>query len=159
MEQYKFGCIAIIIACIFELTAEAPTFISQVFCFVKLKILLETLHIFIRSLIFIIIVMYNKEITIYAFGIAQLTMATTIVIGNYMFYYYYIDRLKQYRLYLKEHENKEKAKVIFGPYYENMDDFPFSSIKDMFPGIFKNEVSDYLRFQIILLTLLPLIVG
>lgn len=103
--------------------------------------------------------MYNKEITIYAFGIAQLTMATTIVIGNYMFYYYYIDRLKQYRLYLKEHENKEKAKVIFGPYYENMDDFPFSSIKDMFPGIFKNEVSDYFRFQIILLTLLPLIVG
>lgn len=139
-SAYRFACYAMIFSCIFELTAESPAFVGQVFCFVKLKVIMDTLHIFIRSLVFIVLVMNNKNIAIYAFGIAQFTSCVTIIVGNYGFFYFYIKKLKNYRAALKKNDDdKEKAK--FGPYYENMNDFPFTSIFDMVPGVLKNPVS------------------
>lgn len=141
-SAYKFGCIAMILSCIIELTAEAPAFVGQVFCFVKLKVILDTLHIFIRSTVFIVLVMNNKSIAIYAFGIAQFTSCLTILIGNYGFFYIYIKRLQNYRNVLKKYDNdEEKAKLEAGSYYENMNDFPFNSIFDMVPGVLSNPVN------------------
>ena len=140
-NAYRFGCYAMVFSCIVELTAEAPAFVGQVFCFVKLKVILDTLHIFIRSVVFIVLVMNNKNIAIYAFGIAQFTSALTIILGNYGFFHYYIQRLKKYRDTLKKNEgDKEKTISSIGPYYENMEDFPFTSILEMAPGVLKNSV-------------------
>lgn len=131
-----------VFSCIVELTAEAPAFVGQVFCFIKLKVILDTLHIFVRSIVFIVLVMNNKNIAIYAFGIAQFTSVLTIILGNYGFFYFYIKRLKNYRDTLKKNDDdKEKTTSAFGPYYENMNDFPFTSIIDMVPGVLKNPVS------------------
>jgi oligosaccharide translocation protein RFT1 len=142
-SAYKFGCIAMVLSCIFELTAESPVLIAQVFCFVKLKVILDTIHIFVRSLVFIILVMQNKNIAIYAFGIAQFTSCLTIIIGNYGFFYIYIKRLKNYRNVLKKHDdNVDKAREICGSYYDNMNDFPFNSITEMVPGMLENPVRD-----------------
>lgn len=141
-SAYRFGCYAMIFSCIFELTAEAPVFVGQVFCFVKLKVIMDTLHIFIRSLVFIVLVMNNKNIAIYAFGIAQFTSCLTIIVGNYGFFHFYIKRLQRYRDALKKNDDdKEKTIERFGPHYENMNDFPFTSILDMVPGVLKNPVS------------------
>ncbi|CRL02480.1 CLUMA_CG015373, isoform A [Clunio marinus] len=141
-SAYRFGCYAMGFSCIFELTAEAPAFIGQVFCFVKLKVILDTLHIFIRSVVFIVLVMNNKDIAIYAFGIAQLTSCLTIILGNYGFFYFYIKRLTIYRNDRKKNDNDENQIVKkFGPYYENMNDFPFTSVHDMVPGVIKNSGS------------------
>lgn len=141
-DAYRFGCYAMVISCIFEMTAEAPAFVGQVFCFVKLKVILDTLHIFIRSLVFIVLVMNNKNIAIYAFGIAQFTSVVTIIVGNYGFFNYYIKRLTNYRNALKKNDDdKEKTVAEVGPYYENMNDFPFTSVVDMVPGVLKNPVS------------------
>ncbi|KAJ6643609.1 Protein RFT1 like [Pseudolycoriella hygida] len=129
--QYKFGCFAIAFSCIIEMCAEAPVFVGQVFCFVKLKIVLDTLHILVRSLIFITLVQKNSDIAIYAFGIAQLCSALTIIIGNYSFFHVYIKRLKRYRLDVSKRDNDTN---FYGPYYEHMDDFPFNSIREMIPG-------------------------
>lgn len=140
-SAYRFGCYAMVFSCIVELTAEAPAFVGQVFCFVKLKVILDTLHIFVRSVVFIVLVMNNKNIAIYAFGIAQFTSVLTIIVGNYGFFYIYIKRLKNYRNTLKKNDNdKEKTIKALGPYYENMNDFPFNSILDMVPGVLKNSV-------------------
>lgn len=136
--QYRFGCYAIAFACVIELTAEAPIFVSQVFCFVKLKVLMDTSHIFIRSFVFIVIVLLNKDITIYAFGIAQIISAITIIVGNYAFFHLYIPRLAKYRKELKRVDDKHELRKTFGNYYENMDDFPFKSIKEMLPGVLPN---------------------
>lgn len=115
--------------------AEAPVFIGQVFCFVKLKIVLDTLHIMVRSLTFIALVLWNNNIAIYAFGIAQLVSALTIIIGNYSFFHVYIKKLKSYRLDLtKTNVDNEKILMKYGPYYEHMDDFPFNNIREMIPG-------------------------
>jgi oligosaccharide translocation protein RFT1 len=139
--QYKFGCLAIAFSCIIELSAEAPIFISQVFCFVKLKVVLDTSHIFIRSIVFIILVVMDKSIAIYAFGIAQLVSALTIIIGNYGFFYWYINRLNKYRQSKKNEEHTLVKQQMFASYFENMNDFPFQSIKEMVPGVMKNEGS------------------
>ena len=142
---YKFGCYAMVFSCICELTAEAPAFVGQVFCFVKLKVILDTLHIFIRSVVFIVPVINNKNIAIYAFGIAQFTSCVTIILGNYGFFHIYIKRLKNYRDTLKKNDgDKEKTAKEAGPYYENMNDFPFTNISEMVPGVLKNSVSFHL---------------
>ncbi|XP_029718765.2 protein RFT1 homolog isoform X1 [Aedes albopictus] len=141
--QYRFGCFAIAFACIIELTAEAPIFVSQVFCFVKLKVVMDTGHIFIRSFVFIVLVLLNKSITIYAFGIAQIISAVTIIVGNYAFFHLYIPRLKQYRNEMKRVDDKYELRKTFGKYYENMEDFPFSSVREMLPGALPNSGSTF----------------
>ncbi|XP_058455799.1 protein RFT1 homolog isoform X1 [Malaya genurostris] len=142
-DQYRFGCFAIAFACVIELTAEPPIFISQVFCFVKLKVVMDTAHIFIRSCVFITIVLLNKNITIYAFGIAQIISASTIIIGNYLFFYLYIPRLLKYRNELKRVDDKYELRKSYGNNYENMDDFPFNSVKDMLPAVLPNSNSPF----------------
>uniref|UniRef100_A0A1Q3F2T3 Protein RFT1 homolog n=1 Tax=Culex tarsalis TaxID=7177 RepID=A0A1Q3F2T3_CULTA len=142
-SQYRFGCFAIAFACVIELTAEAPIFVSQVFCFVKLKVVMDTAHIFIRSFVFIVLVLLNKDITIYAFGIAQITSAVTIIAGNYVFFYVYIGRLARYRKEQKRIDDKYELRKLFGAHYENMDDFPFVSIKEMLPGVLPNPNSTF----------------
>lgn len=138
--QYKFGCYAIAFSCIIEMCAEAPVFIGQVFCFVKLKIVLDTLHILVRSLVFITLVLSNSSIAIYAFGIAQLFSALTIIIGNYSFFHVYINKLKRYRLDVtKKSDDNDKIMRKQGTYYEHMDDFPFNNIREMIPGVLKNS--------------------
>lgn len=115
--------------------AEAPAFIGQVFCFVKLKIVLDTLHILVRSVIFITLVLMNSDIAIYAFGIAQLSSALTIIIGNYLFFHVYINKLKEYRLDVtKKTDDNDKIIAKYGTYYQHMDDFPFNNIREMIPG-------------------------
>lgn len=137
-QAYKFGCYAMVVSCVFELTAETPAFVGQVFCFVKLKVILDTLHILVRSLVFIVLVMNNKQIAIYAFGIAQLTSCGTIILGNYGFFHIYIKKLRRYRDELKKSD--EKTPKTFGKYYDNMQDFPFNSTVDFLPGVLTNEV-------------------
>lgn len=138
-----------VVSCIFELTAEAPAFIGQVFCFVKLKVIQDTLHIFIRSSVFIILVLNNKDTAIYAFGIAQFTSCLTIIIGYYGFFYIYINKLKDYRQVLKKHDGNldEVKKEIKSAAYEHMNDFPFESIKDFVPGVLENNVSQRFYFN------------
>jgi oligosaccharide translocation protein RFT1 len=151
-DAYKFGCYAIAISCILELTAEAPALIGQVFCFVKLKVVIDTLHIFIRSIIFILLVLRNKDIAIYAFGIAQFTSCLTIIIGNYGFFHFYIKKLLVYRAVLKKNDNdKDKAIVECGPYFDNMNDFPFNSNLDMIPGFLPNPVGILFYFSLIII--------
>lgn len=140
-QAYTFGCYAMVFSCIFELTAEAPAFIGQVFCFVKLKVILDTLHILIRSLVFIVLVLNNKNIAIYAFGIAQFTSCCTIIIGNYGFFHFYIKKLMKFREQLKKNDgDMDKTNRQLGKYYENMQDFPFKNIVDFMPCVLENKV-------------------
>lgn len=147
LPAYRFACFAMAISCIFELAAEAPAFIGQVFCFVKLKVILDTTHIFVRSAVFIIMVLNNKNIAIYAFGIAQCFSVLTIIFGFYGFFHIYIKRLKNYQQTLKKHDgNMEEVKKEFNvAYYENMNDFPFTSIVEFLPNVLTNEVRLFMK--------------
>ncbi|XP_011198497.2 protein RFT1 homolog isoform X1 [Bactrocera dorsalis] len=119
--QYQFGCYAMALSCIVELCAEAPSFVTQVFCFVRVRIVLNTLHILVRSAVFLWIVINDKNVAINAFAIAQLMSTATIIFGNYGFFYFYIRRLNQ-------HKGQS-----------DMKDFPFKKLTEFFPGVMKNE--------------------
>ena len=86
----------------------------------------------------------NKNIAIYAFGIAQFTSCLVIIGGNYGFFHIYIQRLKIYRNVLKKYDNDvDKARDEMGHYYEHMNDFPFNSVTEMVPTVLENPVSKF----------------
>lgn len=110
------------VSCILELCAEAPAFVGQVFCFVKLKIVMDTMHIFVRSVVFILLVLRNDEWVIGAFGIAQLSSCLTILLGNYGFFYMYLRK----RRLTQERERKKDLET-------DMADFPIHRMTDFLP--------------------------
>uniref|UniRef100_A0A1B0BPE0 Protein RFT1 homolog n=1 Tax=Glossina palpalis gambiensis TaxID=67801 RepID=A0A1B0BPE0_9MUSC len=155
LDQYRFACYAVLLSCVIELCAEPPVFVSQVFCFVKLKIGLNTLHIFVRSVIFLTIALTDSTAAIYAFAVAQLASAVTIVLSHYGFYAFYINSLNRYKedrnasssCFLKS-DLRDWRKYLF----ENMDDFPLKKLSDFLPGVMKNE-SKFLNSELQILTL------
>ncbi|XP_053949020.1 protein RFT1 homolog [Anastrepha ludens] len=144
--QYQFGCYSMAISCVIELCAEAPNFVSQVFCFVRLRIVLSTLHILVRSAVFLWIVINDKSAAINAFAIAQLMSTATIILGNYGFFYFYIRRFNQ------EKEKKERCPKLDSTMYNDMNDFPFKKITDFLPGVMENQ-GKYLNSELQILTL------
>ncbi|KAH8386691.1 hypothetical protein KR093_001967 [Drosophila rubida] len=141
--QYVFACYAVALSCVLELLAESAVFVAQVFCFVKLKIVLNTLHILVRSVIFLWIVTGDRSAAITAFAIAQLASALTIVLGQYGFFYYYIRRFNDYKLHVAR---KGKSTLDLRSWerslFEHMDDFPFTKLSELLPGRDKNNDSN-----------------
>uniref|UniRef100_A0A1B0G5L4 Protein RFT1 homolog n=1 Tax=Glossina morsitans morsitans TaxID=37546 RepID=A0A1B0G5L4_GLOMM len=155
LDQYRFACYAVLLSCIIELCAEPPVFVSQVFCFVKLKIGLNTLHIFVRSVIFLTIALTDPTAAIYAFAIAQLASAVTIVLSHYGFYAYYINSLNLY----KQNRNPTSSCFLKSDledwrkyFFENMDDFPLKKLSEFLPGVMENE-SKFFNSELQILTL------
>lgn len=140
--KYKFGCYAIAISCIIEVTAEAPVFLAQVYCFVKLKVILDTAQIFIRSVTFIYLVLRDPDEAIFAFGVAQLAATLTIVVGYFGYFYVYIRQLKHTRG--EERVEPEKEEPILLNRRDSIDDepddLPFTSILELCPGVLANTV-------------------
>lgn len=126
-------------SCILELLAETPVFVAQVFCFIKLRVVLDTLHIFVRSILFIWLVIRDPNQAIYAFSIAQIGSTISFVCGYYGYFIYYINNLNQTQtmddVKRKKDDDQRKESI-------NLDDsIPFNSIKQMFPGFMHNPVS------------------
>lgn len=133
-DQYRFGCAIMTISCVLELCAEAPAFVGQVFCFVKLKIVMDTLHIFVRSLVFILLVVGNSERVIWAFGIAQLASCLTILCGNYGFFFVYLRRHRSHApATSKKKKNDDDAAADVTDL--DLDDFPIRRMSDFLPFI------------------------
>lgn len=142
-SQYKFGCISIAISCIIEVIAETPVFVAQVFCFVKLKVVLDTFHIFVRSVLFIWLVLREPNQAIYAFSVAQVGSSITFLVGYYVFFYYYIRKQKQAIGLSKRNEEHHIAKSSRkNSEYDEVDEsIPFNSIAEMMPGVLPNSVT------------------
>lgn len=143
--QYSFACYAVALSCVIELCAEAPVFAIQVFCFVKLKVILNTLHIFVRSVVFLWIVLGDGSVAIYAFAIAQLVSAVTILLSHYGFFACYIKLFEDFKNHEKD-KGKGKWMIKNVPFideslFDNMHDFPFTKLKEFLPGVMANEVS------------------
>lgn len=141
-NQYKFGCICIIVSCIIELFAETPVFVAQVFCFVKLRVILDTLHIFVRSTLFIWLVLRDPNQAIFAFSIAQVGSTLSFVIGYYVYFIYYLREANKLK------GNAKRARDDSSDVDDDDDDkkqsddsIPFNSIKQMIPGYLNNPVS------------------
>lgn len=135
-DEYKLGCVGIIVSCIIEVVAEPPVFVAQVFCFVKLKVVLDTLHILIRSILFVWLVLRDPSHAIFAFGVAQVGSSITFLFGYYAFFYYYIARKNA-----KQPKNSGvKGKLQNGNAHDPDESIPFNSIMEFLPGYLSNPV-------------------
>ncbi|XP_022113778.2 protein RFT1 homolog [Pieris rapae] len=139
VSQYTFGCWSVAISCILELCSANLILVAQLYCFVKLKVILDTVHIFVRTVLFLSIIIYDRSLALIAFSVAQVVSIAVVVIAYYLFFYWYI---KNKPLYSK---GVIKSKIvpnrILHKLYTNMDDFDFTSIRDFLPkfsGSFNN---------------------
>ncbi|XP_045477390.1 protein RFT1 homolog isoform X1 [Harmonia axyridis] len=142
LEQYKWGCYSIALSCIIEQCTQSIVLVVQSFCFVKLKIILDTIYILVRTFIFVCLVMYNPYSAIGAFAIAQIISAIILGISYFVFFAWYIPNLKM-------HNKKEQTNSQL---FDDMKDFPFRSILDFFPGMMKNE-NNMLNKELCVLTM------
>ncbi|XP_064555919.1 protein RFT1 homolog [Drosophila montana] len=140
--QYEFACYAVALSCVLELVAESTVFVAQVFCFVKLKIVLNTLHILVRSAIFLWIVIDDRSAAISAFAVAQLASATTIVLGQFGFFMFYIKSFNEFKLQ-QQQVRKSKAVHVLNSWqrslFDHMEDFPFTKLSQLLPGVLSSS--------------------
>jgi oligosaccharide translocation protein RFT1 len=130
ISQYRLGCYAIALSCIVEQVTQSVVLVAQSFCFVKLKVVFETIYIVSRTLIFVYLVVKSPNEAINAFSVAQIASAVILCFLYYGFFFWYIDRLNV----IKSGKTSGAKKTIFS----DMNDFPFTSINDFFPGVMEN---------------------
>lgn len=86
-----------------------------------------------RTIIFVYLVTNHPNEAINAFSIAQIVSAVILCCSYYVFFYWYIPNLNEFK---SQTNDKEVKKTIFS----DMGDFPFNSVWDFFPGVMDNEV-------------------
>ncbi|XP_074037836.1 man(5)GlcNAc(2)-PP-dolichol translocation protein RFT1 isoform X2 [Leptinotarsa decemlineata] len=130
--QYILGCYAIALSCVIEQMTQVFVLVAQSFCFVKIKIIIDTLYVVSRTLIFVYIVRANPSQSINSFSIAQVVSAVIMFLLYFGFFAWYIQGLNRFRI---EGVHENRAENI----YSNMSDFPFTSILHFFPGMLSNK--------------------
>ncbi|CAG9774054.1 unnamed protein product [Ceutorhynchus assimilis] len=138
LSQYKLGCYAVAISCLVEQATQSVILVSQSYCFVKLKIVFETIYILARTFTFVYLVVYYPSEAINAFSIAQVVSAVLLCVLYYGFFAWYIPKL-----------NQEGQK---GALFADMGDFPFRSLLNFFPGFMFNE-DEKINKNLLLLTI------
>lgn len=119
---------------------------AQVFCFVKLRVILDTLNIFVRSVIFIGFVIHDPKRAIFAFSIAQVGSTVTFVIGYYIFFLNYTGNAYKSKGALKrsadgsDDGSNNDNNAAKKQQSDQEDSIPFNSIKQMLPGYLHNPV-------------------
>ncbi|KAL3273755.1 hypothetical protein HHI36_015183 [Cryptolaemus montrouzieri] len=131
LSQYKLGCYSMALSCIIEQASQSVVLVAQSFCFVKLKVILETLYVLSRTFIFVYLVINRPNEAINAFAIAQIVSAIVLSLSYYIFFAWYIPKVRSYN---KKEDNLKKSKL-----FSDMSDFPFESMWDFFPGYMKNR--------------------
>ncbi|KAK5640716.1 hypothetical protein RI129_009263 [Pyrocoelia pectoralis] len=137
--QYQYGCVAIAVSCVIDQMTQSVVLVAQSFCFVRLKVILDTIYVMSRTIIFVVIVMRYPHYAIHAFSIAQVLSSIIYCLTHYGFFYWYIDELQK-------RANEEKNSI-----FSNMQDFPFKSILELFPCVMQND-GRFLDIQLCKLT-------
>lgn len=102
---------------------------------VVFQIVLDTITIALRTATFVFIIIYNPENALFAFGVAQLVAAVFCTAGHYVYFHYYIKRVKRHKL-------KRRLSISDDGTEEYIEsEFPFMSIRDFLPGQLHNHVS------------------
>ncbi|XP_030751272.1 protein RFT1 homolog [Sitophilus oryzae] len=135
IAQYKLGCYAIAISCIIEQCTQSVILVAQSYCFVKLKIVFETIYILSRTFIFVYFVLSYPNNAITAFSLAQIFSAVILCGLYYGFFTWYILKLNE----IKALDGDDKKTSHNGTLFADMSDFPFRSILNFFPGFMFNE--------------------
>jgi hypothetical protein len=110
------------------------------------QIVLDTIMIALRTATFVFLIIYNPENALFAFGVAQLIASIFCTVSHYIYFHYYIKKVKKHKL-------KRRLSVSDDGTEEYVEsEFPFMSIKDFLPGQLENHVHMPYKLIISLLT-------
>lgn len=88
----------------------------------------------VRTLSFVMLIIYNSENALLAFGVAQLLASVFYTGSYYTYFYFYMKRVKRHKL-------KRRLSMSDDGYEEYVEsEFPFTTIKDFLPGHLENNV-------------------
>ncbi|EFN78179.1 protein RFT1 homolog isoform X1 [Harpegnathos saltator] len=141
---YTFAVWAVGLSCIIELSSLIVQLVASAFLFVRLKIILDTIMITIRTLTFVPLILYQPENALLAFSIAQLVAAVFYTTSHYVYFHYHIAKLNKY-----VHKRRMSLKDSSDEYVVR--EFPFRDVKDFLPGQLANNDS-YLDRKLTVLT-------
>ncbi|XP_014238902.1 protein RFT1 homolog [Trichogramma pretiosum] len=142
---YNFAVVAVAVSCVIELSSLVIQLIASAFLFVRLRIVLDTIMIALRTITFVFLILYNPENALLAFGVAQLVAAIFYTTSLYVYFHIYIKRLKRHKL-------KRRMSVSDDGVEEYIEsEFPFVTIKEFLPGQLENSDS-YLDRKLTILT-------
>nr|CAD7572183.1 unnamed protein product [Timema californicum] len=134
-QHYTLGVWSICISCIVEMCCEPVYLVSQAFLFVRLKVVLDTIQIVVRTFIFTPLIVYQPQSAVLAFSAAQVISACVYVIGYYVYFYVYIKRRNEKIALRKKDDDVPRTGKE-----EMEDDFPFESLTDFLPARIENQV-------------------
>ncbi|XP_047365964.1 protein RFT1 homolog isoform X2 [Vespa velutina] len=141
---YTFAVWAVALSCIIELSSLIVQLVANAFLFVKLKVMLDTIMITIRTSTFVPLILYYPENALFAFGIAQLVAAIFYTTSYYAYFHYYINSITKFK-----QKRRMSLKDMNDEYIST--EFPFRTIKDFLPGQLENSDS-YLDKKLTILT-------
>lgn len=102
--------------------------------YVLFQVVLDTIHVTVRTIIFVVIIIYEPQQAIYAFSLAQIVSQIVYLLGYIIFFGWYIKNLNRIR--------KNGHTDVDNPIFKDMKDFQFESLYDFLPGCMKNHVSN-----------------
>ncbi|EGI63264.1 PREDICTED: protein RFT1 homolog [Acromyrmex echinatior] len=131
---YTFAVWAVGLSCVIELSSLVVQLVASAFLFVRLKIILDTIMIVIRTTTFVPLILYYPENALLAFGIAQLVAAIFYTTSHYAYFHYHIKKLNKWsqkrRMSLKDNSDEYVIR-----------EFPFHTIEDFLPCQLENNDS------------------
>ncbi|KAJ9583564.1 hypothetical protein L9F63_022098 [Diploptera punctata] len=145
-QHYTLGVWAICVSCIVEMCCEPVYLVAQAFLFVRFKVVIDTIHIFLRTLTFMVLVIQRPDQAVVAFSVAQMLGACVYTVGHYVYFQYYITGLMKKRAAQKKDSPDEKPPVNLrfvrrDSIAELEDEFPFESLYDFLPARIEDQPS------------------
>lgn len=132
VNGYILGVWAIALSCLCEIACEPLFLAAQAFLYVRLKVVMDTIHVMVRTLIFSIIVFRDPESALLAFSLAQMLSSLIYSLGYYVYF--------GWRIYKQSESVKERAHSVKNTdTEESKDEFPFHSLNDFLPHKLKDQ--------------------
>ncbi|XP_057321065.1 protein RFT1 homolog [Microplitis mediator] len=138
---YNFAVLAITFSSIIYFLSLITQLVLSSFLFVRCKIVIETITIVLRTLIFIPMVLHRPENALWAFGVAQIVATVFYTVTHYIYIHWYIkNNIKHDKDNHQLMSSQDKAEIKNNSKYRN-EDFPFKSITEFLPGQLENKDS------------------
>ncbi|KAL0276852.1 UNVERIFIED_CONTAM: hypothetical protein PYX00_004329 [Menopon gallinae] len=157
--HYDIGVWSISISCVIKMISEPLCLVATVYLFNKLQVVISSISILVRTLIFAFWIIYKPDQAVIAFSAAQVVANILHSAGFYVYFYYYIKENNKVKKLSNIYENYSKDSLSEASKAQNdtanpvarpklirrqssivpFDEFPFSSLKEFLPSIVLNQ--------------------
>lgn len=116
IPYYDIGVFTFALSTMIEVLAQPLWVIGQSFMFVKLRVLMDSFLLSVKSIITVVLILCKPQLGIIIFSLAQVVSMLAYVLAYYIYFAFYAKRIRK-----------------------KNDDFPLKGIRDFFPKFIKNK--------------------